>query len=235
MIEVLTSILAWVLHLDVHLNDLVVAFGPWFYGLLFLVVFCETGLVVTPFLPGDSLLFAIGALAALDGSPLSIPLLATTFFIAALLGDVTNYTIGFRLGPKLFQKTGSRLLNRKYLDQTQMFYERHGGKTIILARFIPIVRTFAPFVAGLGQMRFRRFAVFSIVGATLWIAPFLAGGFYFGNSPLVKTNFHIVIVVVVLISLAPAIVQVIKTKLRASQTSGDQKSEVGSSTRASGM
>ncbi len=200
------------LHLDVHLNDLVTQLGPWFYGLLFLVIFCETGLVVTPLLPGDSLLFATGALAAIDGSPLSLPLLAAILFAAAICGDVTNYSIGRRLGPKVFHGETSRFLNRRYLDQTRAFYERHGGKTVVLARFVPIVRTFAPFVAGIGQMPMARYLSFCVTGALLWIIPFLLGGYFLGNVPGIKANFHLVIVAILVISVMPTVIQVVKAR-----------------------
>ncbi len=202
----------FILHLDSHLNDLVISFGPWMYAILFLIVFCETGLVFTPFLPGDSLLFAVGALAAIEGSPLTLPGLALTFFFAALCGDLTNYTVGKHLGPKLFNSSTSKLLNRRYLDKTQGFYEKHGGKTIIMARFIPIVRTFAPFVAGIGRMAFLRYFTFCVVGAVLWIIPLLSAGYFLGNAPIIKKNFHIVVVLIIAISVAPAFIEWIRSK-----------------------
>ncbi len=202
------------LNLDVHLNELVVTFGVWVYLILFLIVFCETGLVVTPFLPGDSLLFAVGALAALDSSPLDVRLVAVVLFFAAVAGDSTNYFIGRKIGPKIFAAESSWLLNKKHLLTAQAFYERHGGKTIILARFAPIVRTFAPFVAGIGKMDYRKFQAFNVVGSLLWIPPFLFGGYFLGNLPAVKRNFHIIIVAIVVISVAPAVIQFIKEKRR---------------------
>lgn len=203
------------LHLDVHLNQLVTDFGLWTYAILFLVIFCETGLVVTPILPGDSLLFAVGALAAIEGSPLDIWKLAFCLYAAACLGDLANYSIGRKLGPRVFSMEGSRLLNKAYLTRAQEFYETHGGKTLILARFIPIIRTFAPFVAGIGKMRFARFIAFSWTGSLLWIPPFLYGGYRLGNLPEVKANFHYVVVAVVLISVMPAVIQYLRQRLAA--------------------
>ena len=199
-------------HLDVHLNTLLGSLGAWFYVLLFLIIFAETGLVVVPFLPGDSLLFAVGALASIADSPLQLPLLALTCFVGALLGDVTNYSVGRFFGPRLFSKEASRIFNRRYLTDTEAFYEKHGGKTIIIARFAPIIRTFAPFVAGIGQMRFARFISFSVVGAALWIVPFLSGGYWFGNNPVMKSNFHYVVVGIIALSVTPALLQVLKAR-----------------------
>lgn len=204
------------LHLDKHLNELVIAFGPWLYLIVFLVVFCETGLVVTPFLPGDSLLFALGALAAIDGSPLNVYVLAGLLMVAAILGDACNYAIGHHLGPKVFASNESRLLNRKHLEHTRHFYEKHGGKTIIFARFIPIIRTFAPFVAGIGRMSYPRFAMFNVTGAICWVVPLLFAGYFLGNLPAVKKNFHIIIVAIIIISVIPAVIEFIKARRQAS-------------------
>jgi membrane-associated protein len=200
------------LHLDRHLNELVILVGPWLYLIVFLIIFCETGLVVMPFLPGDSLLFALGALAAIDGSPLNVWVLGVLLFIAAVLGDATNYAIGFRLGPKVFKAENSRFLNRDHLLKAQQFYEKHGGKTIIIARFIPIIRTFAPFVAGIGKMSYQRFASYNIVGAFCWVVPFLLGGYFLGNLPAIKSNFHIVIVVIIILSVMPAVYEFWKSR-----------------------
>ena len=210
--ELLHTLIDFVLHLDAHLGTLLASVGIWFYVVLFAIIFAETGLVVMPFLPGDSLLFAVGALASITDTPLQLPLLALTCFVGALLGDLTNYTIGKNFGPKLFNKNTTKILNRKYLEQTEDFYRKHGGKTIIIARFVPIIRTFAPFVAGVGQMRFTRFISFSVVGAGLWIVPFLTVGFMFGNSPVIKSNFHYIIVAIILLSVTPALIQVIKAR-----------------------
>ena len=207
-----------VLHLDVHLNQGVAALGPWMYVVLFAIVFCETGLVVMPFLPGDSLLFALGALAASENSVLQFPVLAVSLIAAALCGDVTNYSIGKLVGPKVFAGSGSKWLNRNHLNRTQQFYEKHGGKTIILARFLPIVRTFAPFVAGVGQMRYRRFISFSVVGALTWVISFLSLGFVFGNLPSIKQNFHYVILAILFISTAPVVLEYFRGRRASAQT-----------------
>ncbi|APR85271.1 DedA protein [Minicystis rosea] len=195
------------LHLDKHLNEWATALGSGLYGILFLIVFCETGLVVTPFLPGDSLLFAVGALCAIDGSPISLPLVMVLLFIAAVIGDAVNYAIGRRLGPAAFKSESSRLLNKKHLLRTQAFYEKHGGKTIIIARFMPIVRTFAPFVAGVGQMQYRRFFIFNVAGAALWVVMFSLLGYLFGNLPFVKRYFQVVVLAIIFLSILPAIIE----------------------------
>ncbi|MEN9836047.1 MAG: hypothetical protein RL011_2240 [Pseudomonadota bacterium] len=211
-VDLLHTLIDFALHLDAHLTNLLASVGIWFYVVLFAIIFAETGLVVMPFLPGDSLLFAVGALASLKDSPLELPLLALTCFVGALLGDLTNYTIGKNFGPKLFNNSTAKILNRKYLEQTEDFYRKHGGKTIIIARFVPIIRTFAPFVAGVGQMSFARFLSFSLIGAGLWIVPFLTVGFIFGNSPVIKSNFHYIVVAIILLSITPALIQVMKAR-----------------------
>lgn len=200
------------LHLDQHLNEWAGLMGPWLYLALFLVVFCETGLVVTPFLPGDSLLFAVGALAASEGSPIHVGVVAALLIVAAIIGDAVNYTIGHKLGPKVFSKEDSWLLNRKHLLKTQSFYEKHGGKTIVFARFIPIVRTFAPFVAGIGKMQYRSFALYNIVGALVWVLGFVFAGFMFGNLPVVKSNFQYVILAIIILSLMPPVIEWIRSR-----------------------
>lgn len=200
------------LHLDTHLNDLAAALGPWLYIVLFLIIFAETGLVVTPFLPGDSLLFAIGALAAIDGSPIHVWSAILLLCIAAILGDGVNYAIGYRVGPKVFTSETSRLLNKEHLNRTQRFYEKYGGKTIILARFMPIVRTFAPFVAGIGKMRYSHFAAYNVVGGIVWVTAFTLAGFFFGNVPVVKRNFHVVIVAIIVISVMPPIIEYLRAR-----------------------
>lgn len=200
------------LHLDTHLNDLAVSLGPLLYLLLFLIVFAETGLVVTPFLPGDSLLFAIGALAAIDGSPIHVGFAIVLLAIAAILGDAVNYAIGHRIGPRVFTSETSRLLNKEHLVRTQRFYEKYGGKTIILARFMPIVRTFAPFVAGIGNMRYAHFAAYNVVGGAVWVTAFTLAGFYFGNVPVVKRNFHFVIVAIIVISIIPPVLEFLRAR-----------------------
>lgn len=203
MSDFLFNLIDLFLNLDQHLNEWFAALGPWLYVVTFAIVFCETGLVVTPFLPGDSLLFALGALAATEQSTLNVGWLALTLSAAAILGDAANYAIGHFLGPQVFKREDSWLLNKKHLITTQAFYERHGGKTIIIARFMPIIRTFAPFVAGIGAMAYRRFAVFNVTGALLWVLSFLFGGYYFGNIPSVKENFEFVVLGIIVVSTLP--------------------------------
>ncbi len=203
--ETLRNFVDIFLHLDAHLNEWAGSLGPWTYVLLFAIVFAETGLVVTPFLPGDSLLFAVGALAATEGSPIDVVFVALLLIVAAVLGDAVNYSIGKYFGPKVFARESSRLLNKEHLVRTQQFYEKHGGKTIILARFIPIVRTFAPFVAGIGRMEYRRFALFNITGAVVWVVLFVASGYGFGNIPAVKRNFQYVILAIIVLSVLPIV------------------------------
>ena len=193
------------LHLDVHLNALAATLGPWLYIVLFVVVFCETGLVVTPFLPGDSLLFACGALAATAASPINLAILIPVVFVAAVLGDFCNYEIGKWVGPKVFTQEKSIFLNKDHLNKAHQFYEKYGGKTIILARFIPIIRTFAPFVAGIGKMTYFHFASYNLIGAALWVLLFALGGYYFADLPLVQHHFHYVVLVIIVISVLPAV------------------------------
>lgn len=194
-------------HLDGYLNLWAEELGPGLYAILFLIVFCETGLVVTPFLPGDSLLFAVGALTATDGCPISLGGTIVILVAAGVLGDAANYAIGLRVGPRVFKSETGWLLNRAHLLRAQAFYDRHGGKTIVLARFIPILRTFAPFVAGIGKMGYPRFAAFNVAGAALWVVGFALLGHSFGNLPVVKRNFQIVILAIVVISTIPVAVE----------------------------
>lgn len=210
--ELLQQAIDIFLHLDSHLNSWAGMLGPWLYLVLFLIIFCETGLVVTPFLPGDSLLFAVGALASVDGSSIRLPLLSVLLFGAAVAGDAVNYAIGARIGPRVFSHSDSRLFNREHLIRTQRFYEKYGGKTIVLARFIPIIRTFAPFVAGIGTMAYPRFALFNVTGGALWVLSFLLGGFFFGNVPAVKQNFPYVIVAIIVISIMPPILEYLRAR-----------------------
>jgi membrane-associated protein len=212
------DVLDFVLHLDKHLFDLCTQYGTWVYAILFVVVFCETGLVVTPFLPGDSLLFAVGSLAAI--SALDLPTSIALLMIAAILGDTVNYWMGDYVGPKVFQKENSRLLNKEYLVRTHLFYEKHGGKTIIIARFLPIIRTFAPFVAGIGSMTYRRFLLFNVVGGALWVLLFVFAGYFFGSVPIVKNNFSLVIIALILIPGIPAVVEVVRMQLRKRKATG---------------
>jgi membrane-associated protein len=201
------------LHLDAHLNTWIASFGPWIYALLFAVVFCETGLVVTPFLPGDSLLFALGAAAATDGSPLNLAGLIALLSFAAILGNTVNYAIGRRMGPKVFRGE-RRWLNKGHLIETQRFYDRHGGKTVVITRFLPIIRTFAPFVAGVGKMPFARFTAFNVAGGLLWVLACLLAGYFFGNIPIVKRNFEAVVVGIIIVSMLPLIFRVAAGKLK---------------------
>jgi membrane-associated protein len=195
-------------HLDVHFQ------GPWLYLAVFVIVFCETGLVVTPILPGDSLLFAMGALAAQDHSPLSLPLLMVLLIAAAVIGDAVNYLIGQRVGPRVFHSERSRFFNRKHLLRTQEFYEKYGAKTIILARFVPIVRTFAPFVAGIGQMRYRKFALYNVIGGVAWVSLCLVAGYLFGNVPFISDHFELVLVAIILISVLPMGIELVLSRRR---------------------
>lgn len=209
MSEIIHFLIDFVLHIDKHLAEIVNNYQSWTYLILFLIVFCETGLVVTPFLPGDSLLFAAGTIAALDGNPLNIYTIVGLLFAAAFIGDNTNYFIGRALGQKVYDKN-YKLIKREYLDKTHGFYEKHGGKTLIIARFMPIIRTFAPFVAGVGSMTYRRFIVFSVVGNILWVNSFSFAGYFFGNIPFVKSNFTVVILLIIFISLLPSFIAVAK-------------------------
>jgi len=209
-LDLLQSALDVVLHLDVHLNEWAGVLGPWLYLLLFAVIFCETGLVLTPFLPGDSLLFAVGALASIEGSPLSLSVLIGLLIPAAVLGDAANYAIGHYVGPAVFTSERSRLLNPKHLERTRDFYRRHGRKTIFLARFVPIVRTFAPFVAGIGRMQYPIFAMWNATGAMTWVVSLVLAGFFFGRIPIVKDNFETVILAIIGISLMPIVVEYLR-------------------------
>jgi membrane-associated protein len=206
--EIIKTFVDFILHLDVHLVEIFQHYGTLTYAILFLIVFCETGLVVTPFLPGDSLLFAAGSLAA--GSTLDIRILLAALFIAPLLGDQVNYWLGRILGSQLPFSEDARFLKKQYLDKTHSYYEKFGGKTVIIARFVPIVRTFAPFVAGVGRMHYLKFITFSVTGALLWVGSFLLGGYYFGSIPVIKKNFTITIMVIILISLLPGLIEYLR-------------------------
>jgi len=202
-VDLLAAFIDIVLHLDAHLLALTQQYGVWVYAILFLIIYCETGLVVTPFLPGDSLLFVAGALCGMGA--LQLELLAPLLVLAAFSGDNTNYWIGRLIGLRLLGKANSRFIRREHLDKTHAFYEKHGGKTIIFARFLPIIRTFAPFVAGIGLMRYRLFMMFSILGSVMWIVSLTVAGYLFGNIPVVKNNLTLIIVGIVIISFLPAI------------------------------
>lgn len=197
-----------VLHLDRHLGVLLQQYGIWIYGLLFLIIFCETGLVVAPFLPGDSLLFVAGALWAAAG--MDPAALAATLVVAAISGDNVNYWVGRYLGPRVFRWENSRIFNRRALDYTRAFYERHGGKAVVIARWLPLVRTFAPFVAGIGRMSYPRFLLFSVGGGVLWVAVLVYSGFFFGNIPVVRQNLSVVILGIVAFSLAPLAIELLR-------------------------
>lgn len=207
--ELIKKFIDLVLHLDQHLDAMIQTFGPWLYVILFLIIFCETGLVVTPILPGDSLLFAVGALSARPEG-LNLGLVLSLLSIAAILGDTINYWIGAYVGPKVFHKKESRWFNPKHLERTHAFYEKYGGKTIIIARFMPIIRTFAPFVAGIGRMTYSRFLIYNLIGGLLWVGLCVLGGYFFGNLPLVKKNFSLVIIGIIIVSMIPMVVEYLR-------------------------
>lgn len=201
-----------VLHIDAHLAALVSTYGIWIYAILFLIIFCETGLVVTPFLPGDSLLFVAGALAALPGNPMNVHLIVGVLIVAAVLGDASNYIIGRLFGERMFSNPNSKIFKQSYLEKTHKFYEKHGGKTIILARFVPIVRTFAPFVAGMGHMSYRHFASYNVIGGVIWVVLFSYAGYFFGGMEIVQKNLELLIVLIIFISILPGVFEVVRNK-----------------------
>ena len=210
----MTELLAWaidfVLHLDKHLDEIIRNYGLWTHLLLFLIIFCETGLVVTPILPGDSLLFAVGTFAALGS--LQLEWIIVSLSVAAVAGDTVNYWIGNLVGPKVFTQEQSRFFKKEYLDRTHKFYERYGGKTIIIARFVPIIRTFAPFVAGIGAMTYARFIAYNIIGGVGWILILVLAGYFFGNVPIVKSNFSLVILAIIIISILPGVIEFVRQR-----------------------
>ena len=214
--EMIKTLFDIFMHLDRHLGAVIQDYGIWTYLILFLIIFCETGLVVTPILPGDSLLFAAGAFAAIGA--LDVLWLFGLLTVAAVAGDTLNYWMGHYLGPKVFHKKDVRFLNREYLDRTHRFYEKHGGKTIIIARFMPIIRTFAPFVAGIGKMTYMRFIGYNVSGGILWIESFVFGGYFFGNIPMVKRNFTLVIVAIIVLSVMPGIIEFLRHRSKKSGT-----------------
>ena len=214
--EFITQYFDFIIHFDRHLDVIIQQYGFWTYLLLFLIIFCETGLVVTPILPGDSLLFVTGTFAARGSLDLKSTLILLS--IAAIAGDTINYWIGYWLGPKTLQKKNVRWLKKEYLDRTHQFYEKYGGKTIILARFVPIIRTFAPFVAGIGSMRYGFFILYNIVGAIAWIVSFVLGGYFFGNLPLIKRNFTLVILAIIVISVIPSVIEFLRQRKVKQQT-----------------
>jgi membrane-associated protein len=212
MADMLITFIDLFLHLDRYLGEILQYFGVWTYVVLFLIIFCETGLVVTPILPGDSLLFGLGAFAAnpvLKG-PLEVELLFITLSIAAIAGDTVNYSIGKYIGPRVFHGGKYRFLKREYLERTHRFYEKHGGKTIVIARFIPIIRTFAPFVAGIGEMTYPRFISYNVIGGIAWIGAFIFGGYFFGNLPVIRNNFTLVIIAIVILSVLPGVIEYLR-------------------------
>lgn len=210
--DLITTFIDIFMHLDKHLGSVIQSYGIWTYLILFLIIFCETGLVITPILPGDSLLFAAGAFAAIGA--LEVMWLFILLTVAAIAGDTLNYWIGSYMGPKIFHKEKVRFLNREYLDRTHQFYEKHGGKTIIIARFMPIIRTFAPFVAGIGKMTYLHFISYNVVGGIIWIASFVFGGYFFGNIPVVKRNFTLVIMAIIILSIMPGIIEFLRHRSR---------------------
>ena len=214
-------VIDFILHIDVHLAELVAQYGIWVYGILFLILFCETGLVVTPFLPGDSLLFIAGAVAA--GGGMDPVLLGGLLMLAAILGDSTNYVIGRTAGERLFSNPNSKIFRRDYLQKTHDFYDRHGGKTVTLARFLPILRTFAPFVAGIAKMPYARFFGFSVLGTILWVGGLVTLGYFFGNVPFIKKNLSLLVVFIILLSLVPMIIGVFRSRF--GRTSSEAKSQ----------
>lgn len=213
--EILHSLIDIFLHLDRHLSFVIQNYGAWTYLVLFLIIFCETGLVVTPLLPGDSLLFAAGTFAAAGAMKVEWLFLLLSF--AAIAGNTVNYLIGYRVGPKVFHKDNVRFLNKEYLERTHRFFERHGGKTIVIARFIPIIRTFAPFVAGVGSMTLWRFTFYNVTAGIAWVGVFLFSGYYFGRIPMVKNNFSLAILAIIFISLLPGLVEYLRHRYRVAQ------------------
>jgi len=212
-VDLLLSAWDLLVHLDQHLAALLQQYGAWIYPILFAIIFCETGLVVTPFLPGDSLLFVAGALAATGG--IDVHLLALLLVIAGVLGNTVNYSIGYFIGPRVFHWEGSRFFNRKALERAHAFYEKHGGVTIIITRFVPILRTFAPFVAGIARMTYLRFSIYNLAGALAWVLSLLYAGYWFGNVPVVKQNLSAVIIGVIVLSVMPLVVEYVRSRLKA--------------------
>lgn len=216
----LMQIIDFILHIDKHLVTLTAEYGAWLYVILFLIVFCETGLVVTPVLPGDSLLFAAGAVAASSAGNLNVHVVVLVLLAAAILGDAFNFTIGKFFGEKLFSNPNSKIFKQEYLAKTHAFYDKYGGKTIILARFVPIVRTFAPFVAGMGKMHYGRFIRYNIIGAIAWVVLFAYAGYFFANTKIVKENLSLVLVAIIVLSVLPAVVEIVRAKRAAKKQNG---------------
>lgn len=208
MIELVKKLIDFVLHIDRHLAEIIAQYGTWTYAVLFLIIFAETGIVIVPFLPGDSLLFAAGAFCAKPETGLNVHLMAALLFVAAFIGDTVNYWIGAKVGPVVFKRNDSIFLRKKHLEQAHAFFEKYGGRAIILARFVPIVRTFVPFVAGIGGMRYSQFIAYNAIGAFVWIYFFAYAGFWFGNQPFVQKNFKLVILAIIIVSIVPIIVEI---------------------------
>lgn len=208
MIELVKKLIDFVLHIDRHLAEIIAQYGTWTYAVLFLIIFAETGIVIVPFLPGDSLLFAAGAFCAKPETGLNVHLMAALLFVAAFIGDTVNYWIGAKVGPVVFKRNDSIFLRKKHLEQAHAFFEKYGGRAIILARFVPIVRTFVPFVAGIGGMRYSQFIAYNAIGAFVWIYFFAYAGFWFGNQPFVQKNFKLVILAIIIVSVVPIIVEI---------------------------
>jgi membrane-associated protein len=205
MIDLIKKLIDFIIHIDRHLAEIIANYGVWTYAVLFLIIFAETGLIVTPFLPGDSLLFAAGAFCAKPETRLNVHLMALLLFVAAVIGDTLNYWVGSKFGPAVFKREDSIFLRRKHLDRAHAFFEKYGGRAIILARFVPIVRTFVPFVAGVGKMTYSRFLAFNVIGAFVWIYFFTYAGFLFGNQPFVQKNFKLVILAIIILSVVPIV------------------------------
>ncbi len=209
----ISTFIDWFLHIDKHLTEVAAQYNTWTYAILFIIVFCETGLVVTPFLPGDSLLFAAGAIAAApDQNTLNVHVMALLLLTAAILGDAVNYAVGRKMGKAVFDKKDSRIFKPQYLERTHKFFEKYGNKTIVIARFVPIVRTFAPFLAGVGTMSYRKFAMYNVTGAILWVGIMTYAGYFFGQTPYVQRNFKLVIVAIIVISIMPAVIEFIRAR-----------------------
>jgi membrane-associated protein len=217
--DFINGLIDFVLHLDVHLAELIAQYGLWIYAILFLIIFCETGLVVTPFLPGDSLLFVAGTLAAIGTNHINIHLMVLLLMTAAVLGDNCNYMFGKYLGEKLFTNPHSRIFKQSYLEKTHQFYEKHGGKTIIFARFVPIIRTFTPFVAGMGKMTYIRFICYCVGAAAIWVPLFMYAGYFFGELKFVKDNLSFLIVAIIILSLMPGVIEILRQRAKKNKQS----------------
>jgi membrane-associated protein len=215
MIDLIKKLVDFIIHIDRHLAEIIASYGLWTYGVLFLIIFAETGLVVMPLLPGDSLLFAAGAFCAKPETGLNVHLMALLLFIAAFIGDTLNYWVGHKIGPAVFKREDSIWLRRKHLDKAHAFFEKYGGRAVILARFVPIVRTFVPFVAGAGSMTYARFMAYNLIGGFVWIYFFTYAGYMFGNQPFVQKNFKLVILAIIILSVLPIVIEFVREWLKA--------------------